>query len=102
MIKIERIPKPEYLDDPKVLKETNDAIELFDPKRRVTDSVREKRRNFKYKRYSNVKVKDALKEMCHNKCAYCESSFLHVYYGDIEHFRPKKFVGTKKEQKIPG
>jgi uncharacterized protein (TIGR02646 family) len=27
--------------------------------------------------------------MFHGKCAYCESSILHIDYGDIEHFRPK-------------
>lgn len=102
MIKIERTTRPAYLDDPKVLEETIEAKKLFGPKKTVTAALKEKRKKFKYKRYSHVTVKDALKEMCHNKCAYCESTFLHVYYGDIEHFRPKKFVGTKKEPKVPG
>ncbi|MEO1032852.1 MAG: hypothetical protein AAFX55_15690, partial [Bacteroidota bacterium] len=102
MIKIKRTTKPAYLDDPKVLEETAEAIKLFAPNQSITPSLTKKRKEFKYKRYSHVAVKDALKDMCNNKCAYCESSFLHVYYGDIEHFRPKKFVGTKKDQKIPG
>jgi len=102
MIKIKRTTKPAYLDSQSVVEETEEAIRLFNPKIRVTAAIKEARKKFNYKKYSNAKVKDALKEMCHNKCAYCESTFLHVYYGDIEHFRPKKFVGTKKEPKIPG
>jgi 5-methylcytosine-specific restriction endonuclease McrA len=28
----------------------------------------------------------------HGKCAYCESQCLHVTYGDVEHYRPKRQV----------
>ena len=34
-------------------------------------------------------VKDKLKELYNNKCAYCEST-LSNSYGEIEHYRPKK------------
>ena len=34
-------------------------------------------------------VKTALQQAQHNKCAFCESKFVHVGYGDVEHFRPK-------------
>ena len=44
---------------------------------------------FKFRVYSDPKVKQALIELFESKCAYCESKFLHVYSGDIEHFRPK-------------
>ena len=41
------------------------------------------------KKYGHDKIKAALVEMFHGKCAYCESKITHVAYGDIEHFRPK-------------
>ena len=41
-------------------------------------------------RYNNDEIKTALKKETHKKCAYCESKFSHVAYGDIEHIVPKK------------
>lgn len=38
---------------------------------------------------SKKTVKNSLKELYHNKCAYCESS-LYNAHGHIEHYRPKK------------
>lgn len=102
MIKIERTETPKYLKDEIVINETKEAKKLFDPSIQETEALKIKQKKFKYKKYNNEKVKTALKTMCQNKCAYCESSFLHVYYGDIEHFRPKKFVGTKKDPLSPG
>lgn len=40
-------------------------------------------------RYNNQQIKDALLAETHQKCAYCESKFSHVTYGDIEHIAPK-------------
>ena len=43
-------------------------------------------------------VKDALKEIYHNKCAYCETKFTRSYI-NIEHYRPKKsdyYNGTQR------
>ena len=40
-------------------------------------------------RYNHPKIKDALMAETHSKCAYCESKFRHVTYGDIEHVVPK-------------
>ncbi|MGL4463110.1 MAG: retron system putative HNH endonuclease [Planctomycetia bacterium] len=40
-------------------------------------------------KYRHRQVKDALVDIFHGKCAYCESRILHVDYGHIEHFRPK-------------
>ena len=39
--------------------------------------------------YGAPSVKDALRTMQHGKCAFCESSFGHVAYGDVEHYCPK-------------
>lgn len=40
-------------------------------------------------RYAHPKIKTALLEETHGKCAYCESPLGHVAYGDIEHIIPK-------------
>lgn len=39
--------------------------------------------------YRAPSVKQVLVQAQHGKCAFCESSFAHVSYGDVEHFRPK-------------
>jgi uncharacterized protein (TIGR02646 family) len=39
--------------------------------------------------YKADEVKGALREAQNSKCAFCESLFTHIEYGDIEHFRPK-------------
>jgi len=57
---------------------------------------------FNFKAYSHPEVKDALVFLFNGKCAYCESSFLHVYSGDIEHFRPKAEIEEAKPNNKPG
>lgn len=85
MIKVDRniIETPEILikDDGRGLRETKRAIAHY-TKPNVT-------KPFKFSVYSDSKVKEALIELFMEKCAYCESKFLHVYSGDVEHFRPK-------------
>lgn len=39
--------------------------------------------------YGHPTVKGALIRMQRSKCAFCESSFRAVAFGDVEHFRPK-------------
>lgn len=39
--------------------------------------------------YKNPENKAALREACHDKCMYCESKIPHIYYGDVEHIKPK-------------
>jgi uncharacterized protein (TIGR02646 family) len=44
--------------------------------------------------YRHPQVKQALVELFHGKCAYCESKIPHVDYGHIEHYRPRwRFPG---------
>lgn len=50
--------------------------------------------------YGHKSVKDKLKEIQREKCCFCESSFLHVAYGDVEHFRPKKAFKQKPGDKL--
>ena len=45
--------------------------------------------SFTFKIYRDPEVKDALRELFHQKCAYCESVIGPSQPGDIEHFRPK-------------
>jgi len=40
-------------------------------------------------RYRHPEIKTALLEETHGKCAYCESKFEHISYGDVEHISPK-------------
>lgn len=107
MIKVDRknVAVPSYLTDPSkpAIKEKNKAIALFSSSRDTEVGIESKRNKFKFKAYNHPDVKDALKRLFKSKCAYCESKFLHVYYGDIEHFRPKKGVGEdKKNVEKPG
>lgn len=39
--------------------------------------------------YAAKSMRTALMTAQRNKCAFCESHFAHVGYGDVEHFRPK-------------
>jgi len=39
-----------------------------------------------------AELKPYLIQLFHQKCAYCEASFGHVSFGDVEHYRPKKKV----------
>jgi uncharacterized protein (TIGR02646 family) len=55
--------------------------------------------------YAADEVKDALRKAQKSKCAFCESLFTHIEYGDIEHFRPKggyKQHESEKNLKYPG
>lgn len=44
---------------------------------------------YKFERYSEHAVCQALDDLFHEKCAYCESSYRAVDSRDVEHFRPK-------------
>ncbi|MBC8756312.1 hypothetical protein H2O64_16680 [Kordia sp. YSTF-M3] len=73
-------------------KELEKAIEHF--------TGPDKHKTYKnFKVYRDPSVKKALIELCKSKCAYCESTFLKTYVGDIEHFRPK---GEIEELKASG
>lgn len=39
--------------------------------------------------YKHPENKAALENASHGKCMYCESHVSHVYFGDVEHIRPK-------------
>jgi hypothetical protein len=49
--------------------------------------------------YSHDAVKAALRADQPKKCAFCESAFSHVGYGDVEHYRPK--AGFRQRESVP-
>lgn len=72
MIKLERIQKPEYLSDAKVL-------ELTETFKATSSTV-----------WNHPNIKDALLTSSHSKCAYCECSvFDESKYMEVEHFEYK-------------
>lgn len=52
--------------------------------------------------YAAPDVKQALIDMQHGKCCFCESKIAHIAYGDVEHFRPKKGILEDGQLKRPG
>ena len=87
MIKLDRkrkdiTPPPILVDDGgKGKEETERARKYFTSRKKMTEK-------FKYEAYRDEVVKNALKLLSYEKCAYCESKEAGSDY-DIEHFRPK-------------
>lgn len=50
--------------------------------------------------YGAPSVKGALRKDQHEKCAFCESKFSHVGYGDVEHLRPKRGFKQNKRDRL--
>ncbi len=100
MIKVDRsqVSKPSALDKKNKAgkTETERAIEHY------TSPTFDGTTNFDFKIYSDSEVKQALINLFKGKCAYCESTFLHVYSGDVEHFRPKGEIEEASPHKKPG
>lgn len=49
--------------------------------------------------YGHADVKNALNQLQHGICCYCESRYDVTGYGEVEHFRPKKGWQQDKEDK---
>lgn len=72
-----------HIKEPNILKdsdETKEAITHFTDAKKMTET-------FEFKLYKSVRFD--LEKIFVGKCVYCESKYLSVYTGDIEHFRPK-------------
>jgi uncharacterized protein (TIGR02646 family) len=82
------------------LQETKALLAAFDQAR--DDYLRGTRtfEDFKGDVYAHVSVKKSLRLAQHEKCAFCESHFQHVGYGDVEHFRPKGGFVQRHGQKL--
>src|SRR5712691_64505 len=86
-VKRERVQVPAILITPdgEGLNERGEAIAFFsDPDNH--------QKSFKFKVYSHDSVKNALNELFHFKCAYCESFCGATQPLEVEHFRPKSGV----------
>lgn len=82
MIKITRLAKPAILQkqEQKWLKKIQQAITSGDKKALALATDK----------YQHKDIKTQLSHMFLGRCAYCESKYDHVDFGDIEHFRPKE------------
>lgn len=69
--------------------ERQKAIEYFDQKGTI--------KGFKFEKYSDRTVKDALAALSHHKCSYCESDIGATQPVEVEHFRPKGIVLVQNE-----
>lgn len=80
MIKIDKGKKPQILEN-NAQQWTFEYLTALQQKDPVPNHI-------KY-RYQNSEIKEALEKETHGKCAYCESKFKHISFGDIEHILPK-------------
>lgn len=80
----------------KLVVETEKNKELYNKNKGEYDSGK-KKFSFKSSLYGHDEIKDALIEIQHKKCCFCEAKVLHVSDGDVEHFRPKKAYRQKKK-----
>lgn len=90
MIYIQRSETPQVLD-----LENSDSVGAKEYEK-VIEYFKYQDRDFTFEAYK--KVKDILKVMFNEKCAYCESDISPVSPGDIEHFRPKNAYQIAKEE----
>jgi len=78
MIRVARTAKPVVL----AKKEAN-------WKNAIRSASTEAARKTAQDKYKHEDIKEALVDMFHGKCAYCESDITHIDYGHIEHYKPK-------------
>ncbi len=69
---------------------------------RGTSRTRNGKNSFGFKIYKDKSVKEALGQLFHGKCAYCESQYKATAPVDIEHFRPKGAVKINGKLDRPG
>jgi len=80
MIKLTRnLPTAEL--EAKVAERVNRFNQLLDEGNEPTNAL--------LSAYRNPEVKEHLIAEANGKCIYCESKITHVYFGDIEHLKPK-------------
>ncbi len=89
MIKIDRskVAAPKVLTDPDSpgKKEHIRAIDYY-------AKHLDQKKTFPFKIYKSLEVTDALDELFHHKCAYCESKYGATQKVAVEHYRPKGSV----------
>jgi uncharacterized protein (TIGR02646 family) len=96
MIHVDRnavaIPSALLPDNPRYIRETEAAKNFFS-----NPELGRGQRRFPFKIYQQVSIKEALEELFHGKCAYCESANITSYAGDVEHYRPKGAVAESSD-----
>ncbi|MBN2807573.1 MAG: TIGR02646 family protein [Prolixibacteraceae bacterium] len=88
MIQITRIDKPEILISKEEKWKSTLEIALSEFLLNKSTSKR-KKLDLAYSKYKHKQIKDSLRRMFSDKCAYCESHISHIGFGHIEHFHPK-------------
>jgi uncharacterized protein (TIGR02646 family) len=83
------VPKPEIFH-------TEAALEQ-EKARAFFSSAGNRQSRFDFRIYRARVVKQALTELFHGKCAYCESRFESTSFGDIEFFRPRSGVTERPD-----
>ncbi|MEI9883310.1 hypothetical protein [Atlantibacter hermannii] len=53
-------------------------------------------KTYKFKRYKEEDIVEALEHLFHGKCAYCESKYIGTQKMDVEHYRPKGKVNESQ------
>lgn len=92
MIRIDKPSTPPAILRTRGRQATRDLCAAFDRGERSFD--------FDRTIYAAASVKNALQKAQHGKCAFCESKFLHVGYGDVEHFRPKSGFQQRTKDRL--
>lgn len=90
--KLVKAPSSLISKNSKGKRETKNAIIHFSKKRQNG--------KFTFDAYKEQDIKEALIKLFNGKCAYCESKILHIYPGDVEHFRPKSLIKYLPNDKI--
>ena len=80
MIKLEKVEEPDVLAQ-NAAQWTTVVVSKIENGEEPTRTERN--------RYNHRDIKQRLMQETNKKCAYCESKFRHVTYGDIEHVVPK-------------
>lgn len=81
MIKINRTAKPNILQ--------KNEKKWLSKIQKVLNAGNKKDLDIAISKYQHKEIKAELLKLFRGRCAYCESKYDHVDFGDIEHFRPK-------------
>lgn len=90
-----RVPAPAILT-------TANTGGMYELQRNIQFAINGEFKKMTFSAYSDQRVKVALVELFKGKCAYCESSILQTYPGDVEHFRPKGEIAEAVPSRTPG
>ncbi|HJZ96454.1 MAG TPA: AAA family ATPase [Candidatus Solibacter sp.] len=89
-----RVARPRVLEvvpESPAFSERIEAAKFFAQSEKVRGQKR-----FHFRVYRDSTVIDALMELFHGKCAYCESSIAATHRTGLDHFRPKSYVTDRE------